>query len=151
MAINPVPGVQTSPSGVLQSSFNYISQYDYAIQYEPDLVLHMVSAGNASGKAPIAEVFKSRYAIFKPGETYEFTAELLKDLASYLSEGIDPEVLVEKQRLDYVKSIKEYCGTNKGKKSIWKSLKDQAGFADTDINDIPYEAIRELHKQLILD
>ncbi|TSE11277.1 hypothetical protein [Aquimarina algiphila] len=39
MALLPNPGVVTSPSGVLRTSFNYISQYDYATQYEPNKVL----------------------------------------------------------------------------------------------------------------
>jgi hypothetical protein len=39
MVISPTPGVSTSPAGVLQTSYNYMSQYDYAQVYEPDKVL----------------------------------------------------------------------------------------------------------------
>jgi len=34
-------GAATSPSGALQTSYNYMSEYDYATVYEPDRVLDL--------------------------------------------------------------------------------------------------------------
>lgn len=41
MVLETTPGVATSPSGQLQTSYNYISEYDYAMVYKPDLVMKL--------------------------------------------------------------------------------------------------------------
>lgn len=41
MELGTTPGVATSPSGQLQTSYNYISEYDYAMVYKPDLVMKL--------------------------------------------------------------------------------------------------------------
>lgn len=43
MAFNleTTPGVGTAPSGVAQTSYNYMSQYDYATVYKPELVMKL--------------------------------------------------------------------------------------------------------------
>lgn len=41
MTLASTPGVKTSPSGELQTSYNYISEYDYATVYKPELVMKL--------------------------------------------------------------------------------------------------------------
>ena len=119
------------------------------LKYEPDLVLRMVSAGAPDGTAPVAEVLKSRYTILRVGEEYEFTAELLEQLRQYLAEGVDPEVILKAQKEEVMKAIKEYC-TTPARKSIWKSLKESAGF-NGKLEDMPLETMKQLYRQLIAD
>ena len=119
------------------------------LKYEPDLVLRMVSAGAPDGTAPVAEVLKSRYTILRVGEEYEFTAELLEQLRQYLAEGVDPEVILKAQKEEVMKAIKEYC-TTPARKSIWKSLKESAGF-EGKLEDMPLETMKQLYRQLIAD
>lgn len=119
------------------------------LKYEPDLVLRMVSAGHTDGTAPVAEVLKSRYAILRVGEEYEFTPELLNNLKQYLEEGVDPELLLAQQKEDLIKAIKDYC-TTPARKSVWKSLKESSGF-EGKLEDMPLETMKPLYKQLISD
>lgn len=121
------------------------------LKYEPDLVLRMVSAGNTRGKAPVATVIKSRYAILEEGIDYEFTSELLQQVASYLSEGTSPEVLLEQQRQNYIEGVKVYCEGNKTRMSIWRNIKDTAGYKDAKIESIPLEDLRAMFIQLTQD
>lgn len=120
------------------------------LKYEPDLVLRMMSPGTVRGTAPVALVIKSRYAILEEGVEYEFTETLLKQLNEYLSEGMDPEVLLEQQRQDYIKGIKDYCNTT-ARKSIWKSIKASSAYADAAIQDIPLADLRSMYIQLAED
>lgn len=119
------------------------------LKYEPDLVLRMISAGAPDGTAPVAEVLKSRYTILRVGEEYTFTAELLEQLRQYLAEGADPETILKAQKEEVMKAIKEYC-TTPARKSIWKSLKESAGF-NGKLEDMPLETMKQLYRQLIAD
>ena len=119
------------------------------LKYEPDLVLRMVSAGHTDGTAPKAEVLKSRYAILRVGEEYEFTAELLHSIKQYLEEGVDPEILLQQQKEDVINAIKSYC-TTPARKSVWKTLKESSGF-EGKLEDMPLELMKPLYKQLISD
>lgn len=122
------------------------------LKYEPDLVLHMVSPGNVSNGIithPKAVVQKTRYAIFKKDETYEFTPALCEQLRAYLSEGVSPEELLEQQRQDYVTEITNVLNTNSSKKNIWKVIKENAGVKDTKLQDIPLPVLKQLYSQLI--
>lgn len=119
------------------------------LKYEPDLVLRMVSAGHTDGTAPKAEVLKSRYAILRVGEEYEFTAELLHSVKQYLEEGVDPEILLQQQKEDLINAIKSYC-TTPARKSVWKTLKESSGF-EGKLEDMPLELMKPLYKQLISD
>lgn len=116
------------------------------LKYEPDLVLHMVSPGNMDGTNPIVTVIKSRYAIFRTGEDYEITSELLAQLKAYLEEGIDPEEIFEAQRKDLIGQIKAYCN-NDVRKSVWKSLKDSSGF-EGKLEDMPLGLMKSLFEKL---
>lgn len=120
------------------------------LKYEPDLVLHMVSPGEGITKAPRAEVVKSRYVILQKGETYEFTPELCLQLKAYLEEGADPHDLLEQQRADYVEAIKEYLDTHPNAVAIWKVMKDNAGFADKKLDEIPLEILKQLYGTLTM-
>ena len=108
----------------------------------------MISPGMSNGtdtiKYPIAEVLKSRYAIIKYGETYEFTPELCKSIRSYLAEGVDPQILLEQQRQDYIHAITDYLNSNPNKRSIWGVMKADAGFEETKLNDIPLDGVKHL-------
>lgn len=118
------------------------------LKYEPDLLLRMVSPGNTKGKAPVATVLKTRYAIFEKDVDYEFDEKLLKQLKDYLMEGMDPSTLLDQQKADYIKGVKDYCAGNKTRMSVWRNIKNSAGFADAKIEDIPLETIRALFIQL---
>ena len=117
------------------------------LKYEPDLVLHLLSPGENKGGVvvhPRAVVIKSRYAIFTKGEEYDITPALLEQLRVYLAEGVDPEELLEAQRLDYVQAVTSYLDANKGAVAIWKVLKDDAGYKDTKLVDMPLQALKAL-------
>lgn len=117
------------------------------LKYEPDLVLRMVSPGNMDGTSAVVEVIKSRYAILRVGEEYEVNKELLAQLKAYLEEGIDPEIILEQRKKDMIEQIKAYCNTTT-KKSVWKSLKDDAGYTGS-IDEIPLNTLKVLYKKLI--
>ena len=121
------------------------------LKYEPDLVLRMVSAGNTKGKSPVALVLKSRYAIFEEGIEYEFNEATLTQLKEYINEGVDPAVLLDQQKNDYINGVKDYCAGNKTRMSIWRNIKDSAGYADAKIEDIPLDTLRAMFIQLTQD
>ena len=118
------------------------------LKYEPDLVLHMIHAGNGTTVHPKAEVIKSRYAILQTGETYEFTPELCIQLRVYLEEGADPQELLEAQRQDYVTAIKEHLDNHPNARAIWGVMKDDAGFKETKLDDIPLTPLKQLFTNL---
>lgn len=119
------------------------------LKYEPDLVLRMVSPGNADGTNPVVVVLKSRYLIFTKDVEYEVTPLLLQQLRQYLDEGADPEVLLQAQKEDVIEAIKNYCN-NPTRKSVFKSLKESYGY-NCKIDDIPYETLKHIYQKLIED
>lgn len=124
------------------------------VKYEPDLVLHMITPGRAVGtevKHPVAKVIKSRYAILEEGETYEFTPSLCDQIAQYLDEGTSPEELIEKQRQEYIAGVTEYLDAHANARPIWQVLKDDAGYKDVKLADMPLKAIKDLYVQLTID
>lgn len=124
------------------------------VKYEPDLVLHMVSAGRAVGneiKHPVAEVIKSRYAILEEGETYEFTPSLCTQLAEYLDQGTSPEELLEKQRQEYIEGVTAYLDTHKNAVPLWQVLKADAGYDDVKLADMPLKVIKDIYVKLTID
>ena len=121
------------------------------LKYEPDLVLHMLSPGkNFGGEIthPVARVGKSRYAILAEGQEYEFTPQLCEQLRVYLADGVDPEVLLDKQREDYVEAIKNILNTSPTAKTIWPILKEDAGCKDTKLEQISLPTLKKLFGQL---
>lgn len=121
------------------------------LKYEPDLLLRMVSPGSIKGKAPVATVLKTRYAIFEKDVDYEFDEALLTQLKEYLMEGVDPTVLLDQQKKDYIDGVKNYCAGNKTRMSVWRNIKSTAGYADAKIEDIPLETLRAMFIQLTQD
>lgn len=119
------------------------------LKYEPDLVLRMVSPGNANGTNPVVVVLKSRYLIFTKDVEYEVTPLLLQQLRQYLDEGADPEVLLQAQKEDVIEAIKDYCN-NPTRKSVFKSLKESYGY-NCKIDEIPYETLKHIYQRLIED
>lgn len=122
------------------------------LKYEPDLVLRMLSPGGTIGgviKHPKVVVMKSRYAIFEKDVEYELTPGLLFQLKEYLEEGVDPETLLEAQRLDYINAIKAHLDANPSSKSVWKAMKDSKGYADVKLEDIDLKGLRGLYAMLL--
>lgn len=114
------------------------------LKYEPDLVLHMLKPGAMNGTAPVARVVKSRYAVLQEGETYQFTDTIIKTLVDYLNKGTDPQELLENQRKDYVLTIKDLLDKDASKKTMFPMLKEQQGYKDTKLTDLPLEALQTL-------
>lgn len=121
------------------------------IKYEPDLVLRMVSPGSRN-KQPVAEIVKSRYAIFEEGQQYTFTAPLMLQLKQYLEEGVDPATLLEAQRQDYIVAITEYLKKKPAFAPIWEKIKETEGFKpETKLKDIPLESLKKLFLKITQD
>jgi hypothetical protein len=121
------------------------------LKYEPDLVLHMIRPGKKTStmlEHPVAKVIKSRYAIFEVDQEYEFTPELIEQLRLYLEEGEDPAIILEKQREEYVTAVKAYLDEHKNAEPVWKVLKDDAGYKDTKLEDMPLDVVKSLYINL---
>jgi hypothetical protein len=117
------------------------------LKYEPDLVLEMVSPGSDTAY-PCAKVLKTRYAILKLGETYCFNESLLSQIKEYLDEGVDPEILIEKQRKEYVTAIKNILDTKPNLKAIWDIMKKDAGYENTKLADLPLDVVKKCYIKL---
>lgn len=123
------------------------------IKYEPDLVLHMLQPGNALGKEikyPQVSVIKSRYPMFSVDAVIEMTPEIIEALRTFLEEGADPSEILEQQRQDYIKGVKEYIANNPAKKPIWNILKQEQGYDKTKVEDIPIEDLKKLFNKLTI-
>lgn len=114
------------------------------LKYEPDLVLSMVRAGNMNGTAPKAHVIKSRYAILQEGKVYEFTDNLIQQIVDYLNEGADPATLLEAQRQDLIKGITNILNDDASKKTMFPILKEQQGFKDVPLTELPLGVLQTL-------
>ena len=122
------------------------------IKYEPDLVLRIsepaqTTAGNM--KYAKAKVMKTRYAICTLGEEVEISPKFISDLKRYLDEGIDPDVINEETRLEYIKAVQTYITEHPTSKTMWAMLKADAGYKDTLLTDMPLNAIKETYIKLI--
>lgn len=122
------------------------------LKYEPDLVLQVVTPGkpaqHGTEQYPEAIVTKSRYAIFETGEKYTFTPALINQLKAYLEEGVSPEELLAQQHKEYIDAVTEYLDTHKNAVPIWQVLKEDAGYKNTKLADIPLNIIKELYIKL---
>jgi len=121
------------------------------LKYEPDLVLMMVFPGDGDrGIPPRAMVEKSRYAILKKNEEYDFTPELLEQLRTYLAEGADPTELLEAQRQDYIQAVKDHINADKeSRQPYWELLKENAGLKATKLPDMTLHDLKLLFNQLV--
>lgn len=120
------------------------------LKYEPDLVLHMLRPGsNRNGKIehPKVRVVKTRYAFLEKDEEYEWTPELILQLKQYLEEGVDPETIFEQQRQEYIEGVKVII-TNPSKKAIAQVLKEDLGYKDTKLAEMPLSAIKQMYISL---
>jgi hypothetical protein len=109
--------------------------------------LHCLRQGSTKAgtkQHPLVKVIKSRYAIFVENEEYELTPEVLESLRQYLSEGVDPAILEEQQRQDYITALKEIL-KNTQKKSIAEVVKDDAGFGDTKFSELPLPILKRVY------
>lgn len=120
------------------------------LKYEPDLVLHMLRPGsNRNGKIehPKVRVVKTRYAFLEKDEEYEWTPELILQLKQYLEEGVDPETIFEQQRQEYIEGVKAIIA-NPSKKAIAQVLKEDLGYKDTKLAEMPLSAIKQMYISL---
>lgn len=109
------------------------------MKYEPDLNIEMIQPGKVRGKLkihPKFRVIKSRYAILDEGEEYDLTPELANDIASYLNEGEDADVIRAQQLKDNIEYVKEYLDNNPKQVKIWETIKKQEGLEDVKLSDI---------------
>ena len=117
------------------------------LKYEPDLVLHMLRPGsNRNGKIehPRVRVVKTRYAFLQKDEEYDWTPELITQLKQYLEEGVDPETILEQQRQEYIAGVKDIIA-NPSKKAIAQVMKEDLGYKDVKLADMPLQAIKQLY------
>ena len=117
------------------------------LKYEPDLVLHMLRPGsNRNGVIvhPKVKVVKTRYAFLEKDAEYEWTPELIKQLKDYLEEGVDPETILEQQRQDYIAGVREIIA-NPSKKAIAQVMKEDLGYKETKLTEMPLNAIKQLY------
>lgn len=119
------------------------------LKYEPDLVLQMLKAGAMNGTPPTAKVIKSRYAILQEGEVYQFTDAIIDSLVEYLHKGTDPQELLEKQRVDYINTIKNILDSDVSKKTMFPLLKEQQGHKDTKLTELPLDVLQTLLGSLL--
>lgn len=117
------------------------------LKYEPDLVLHTLKPGsNRNGKIehPRVRVIKTRYAFLEKDEEYDWTPELITQLKQYLEEGVDPETIFEQQRQEYITGVRNII-ENPSKKAIAGVLKEDLGYKDVKLADMPLKAIKQLY------
>lgn len=114
------------------------------LKFEPDLVLHMVKAGNMNGTLPRAMVVKSRYAILQEGVEYDFSDALIKQIVDYLKEGTDPATLLEAQRQDLIKGITAILDGDPSKRTMFPVLKENQGYKDTPLTELPLGTLQTL-------
>lgn len=117
------------------------------LKYEPDLVLHMISPGSKTA-SPQARIIKTRYAIFEKDQIYSFSPDTISQLRAYLAEGVDPEVILEQQRQDYILGVKAHLDAKPSAAAIWNVMKTDAGFKDTKLTDLPLDIIKGLFIRL---
>ncbi len=117
------------------------------LKYEPDLVLSMVEAGTPE-TAPLARVIKSRYPMLVRDEVYAFTPALIEQIKVFLTDGVDPKVLIKQQHDEYVEAVKEYCEKNPTQKNIWTMIKKANHFESTKISEIPLKDLKAMYIQL---
>ncbi len=124
------------------------------MKYEPDLVLHMEEPGYADENTvihPKAKVVKSRYAILKKDEIYEFTPSLCEQIVEYLDEGTDPEVILEQQRQEYIKAITEYLDNHRNMVAVWKVFKQDENVENVPLNEMSLDVLKRGLIKLTVD
>lgn len=120
------------------------------LKYEPDLVLEMIEPGTSMGRPPKARVTKSRYAIFFPGEIYEFNVDTMRQLRDYLNEGADPGELMEMQRQEFIKEIKYILDSSESKRTVYQIYKTEYGVADRPLDELPLDVVRKLLSRIMV-
>ena len=124
------------------------------MKYEPDLVLHMEEPGYADENTvihPKAKVVKSRYAILKKDEIYEFTPKLCEQIAEYLSEGTAPEEIMERQRQEYIAEITNFLDSHPNMVAVWKVYKQDEGVEEVPIKEMKLDILKRGFIKLTID
>jgi hypothetical protein len=131
--------IEAKGLGIIQES---------TLEYEPDLVVRLIQPGSETSY-PIGEITKSRYDMFIRGETYEFTPKVWRDLRAWLEEGADADKIFEEQRQDYIRDCKQILDTNSMKRPIWQVKKEDLGYKDVKLEDLPLDALKLLYAVII--
>ena len=119
------------------------------VKYEPDLIIHLTKAGTPDGEPAIGVIEKSRYAIFKVGESYSFTNDLVQQLAAYLDDGADPDELLAKQKDNMVQVVTEMLNAQPTAAIKLKTFKKTQGIEDSaKLNDMTLEQLNKLYNLL---
>ena len=118
------------------------------LEYEPDLVVRLIQPGSETSY-PVGEITKSRYDMFTRGEIYTFTPKVWQDLRAWLEEGADADKILEEQRQDYIKDCKAILDTNSMKRPIWQVKKEDLGYKDVKLEDLPLDALKMLYAVII--
>ena len=72
---------------------------------------------------------------------------MIKQLKQYLEEGVDPETIFEQQRQEYIAGVREII-SNEAKKAIAQVMKEDLGYKDTKLAEMPLNAIKQLYISL---
>ena len=131
--------IEAKGLGIIQES---------TLEYEPDLVVRLIAPGSETSY-PVGEITKTRYDLFKKGDTYEFTPQIWRDLRKWLEEGADADEILERQRVEYINACREVLKADATKKPLWQVKKEDLGYKDTKLDDLPLEALKLLYAVII--
>lgn len=131
--------IEAKGLGIIQES---------TLEYEPDLVVRLTTPGSESSY-PIGEITKTRYDIFKKGDTYEFTPQVWRDLRKYLEEGADADEIFERQRQEYLTAIKSIVEENASKKPLLLVKMEDLGYKGSKLTELPLNALKLVYAVII--
>ena len=79
------------------------------------------------------------------------TPSLCEDIAKYLEEGTSPEEILEKQRQEYIVGIRNFLDNHQTKVNVWNVLKEDRGFKEVKLEDIPLDDLKAMFIALTID
>ena len=67
---------------------------------------------------------------------------MCEDIADYLKKGTAPEEILEKQRQEYIKEIKEYLDAHQNMVAVWQVYKEDEGVKDVPLEDMSLDVLK---------
>lgn len=131
--------IEAKGLGIIQES---------TLEYEPDLVVRLISPGSETDY-PVGEITKTRYDLFKKGETYVFTPQVWRDLRKWLEEGADADEIFERQRQEYINAITNIVKTNESKKPLLLVKMEDLGYKGAKLTELPLDALKLVYAVII--
>ena len=58
---------------------------------------------------------------------------------------------MEKQRQEYITNITQFLDSHQSKVNVWNVIKEDAGFKNTPLKDLPLDVIKTLFIKLTID